>query len=91
MDWANTLKNIKDIELGIHCSLFLFGLIIILSGILWVVIGISAGLYVLYILGGSFVDSLLVLNPYLLISVIHIIPGVIINFVSRSYLMEYEK
>mgnify|MGYP003308727119 CR=1 FL=1 len=33
MDWANTLKNIKDIELGIHCSLFLFGLIIILSGI----------------------------------------------------------
>lgn len=91
MDWANTLKNIKDIEFDNHYLLFLFGIIIITLGILWALIGISLGLYVLYILDGSFIDSLSVFNPCILVSVFHIIPGTIIHIVSLNYLMEYKK
>lgn len=91
MDWTNTLKNIKDIEFNSHCLLFLFGIIIITLGVLWVLIGISLGLYVLYILDGSFVDSLSVFNPCILVSVFHIIPGAIIHIVSLNYFQEYEK
>lgn len=75
MDWANTLKNIKDIEVNVKQSFYIIGFLFVLCGFLCAFIGLSTCLHIVLIIGNPLSDGLAVLNPFMLAAIVLILGG----------------